>query len=67
MGYTKCERKSFDQLPDVLLPDDLCKVLPYARSYMKRLVYEGKIPTKKLGHKRIILKKDLINWLENLK
>lgn len=57
---------SFTDLPDILVREDLVKVLPYSESYLKKILCRGMLPSKKLGRRHIILKKDFIQWLENL-
>jgi hypothetical protein len=60
-------RPSFDELPDVLESKDLSKILPYADSYIRTLLTQGTIPSRRWGRKHLILKKDLLEFLHNLK
>jgi len=56
----------FENLPEILIREDLEKILPYSHTYLQKLLAERRLPSRKLGRRHIIFKRDLVEWLEGL-
>jgi hypothetical protein len=59
-------REKFEDLPMILTKKDLECILPYSPSYVSKLLSQGKLPSRKLGKKHVIFRKDFITWLRCL-
>lgn len=59
------KEKMFEDYPDILTIDDLTKMLNIGRNKAYQLIKEGKIRTVRIGRKHRIVKKILIEYLEN--
>jgi excisionase family DNA binding protein len=52
--------------PEGLSPDETAVVAGCGRTVVFQLIADGKLPAKKIGKKTIILRADLMKFLQNL-
>ena len=55
----------FDELGDVLTPEEIINALPFGRSTIYSLLRSGAIKTTKICRKYIVLKSDLMDFLQD--
>ena len=58
------EKNTWDNLPDIILPEDAAAYLRVGRNTMYNLLRSGEIPSLRLGHQYRIPKKYLQEYLD---
>lgn len=54
----------FEDKPDILSIKDAAGILGLSNGTMYKLVSKGEVPSRRVGHKIIITKKNLISYVE---
>ncbi|HST04133.1 MAG TPA: helix-turn-helix domain-containing protein [Chloroflexia bacterium] len=60
-------RRNLEDCPSVMTVDQLIEVVPLGRSLIYDKLRSGEIPARRVGKRYLILRDQVINWLQDTK
>lgn len=63
MGAVRIDIKPTDK---ILKVDEVAKLLKVSRSWVEKNAVEGNIPSRKLGHHRRFIEREVLDWFNRL-